>query len=254
MMETLLSADEPPAYGLEHERGGSAFFIVCDHAGALIPRRLNGLGLSARDLERHIAYDIGAAGVARRLADLLDACAVLQTYSRLVIDCNRPIGAPGSIAAISESTRVPGNQAVSAADAQRREREVFRPYHDRIRELLDARAAGARPTLLVCMHSFTPVFLEKERPWHAAVLYNRDGRLARALLRILRRDPALTVGENEPYAVGDASDYAVPEYGEKRGIPHVEIEIRQDLIADETGQREWAERLAAALEESAESL
>jgi predicted N-formylglutamate amidohydrolase len=250
MMESLLSEDEPSAYRLEREQGRSAFFIICDHAGAVIPRQLNSLGLSGVDLERHIALDIGAASVALRLAELLDACVILQTYSRLVIDCNRPIGSPSSIVAVSESTRIPGNEVVSSADAVRREREVFRPYHDRIRELLDARMNRAQATLLISMHSFTPVFLAAQRPWHAAVLYNRDGRLARSLLHVLRRDSTLMIGENEPYAVSDTSDYAIPEYGEKRGIPHVEIEIRQDLIADEAGQRAWAARLAAGLQEA----
>jgi len=250
MLQSLLSADEPPAYRLEREQGRSPFFIICDHAGAVIPRRLDSLGLGSADLGRHIAWDIGAAGVALRLAEILDACVILQTYSRLVIDCNRPIGSPGSILAVSEATPIPGNQALSAADAQRREREVFRPYHDRIGELLDARGNRGQRTLLISIHSFTPVFLAAQRPWHAAVLYNRDARLARALLHVLRRDPDLLIGENEPYAVSDASDYAIPEYGEKRGIAHVEMEIRQDLVADQTGQGEWAGRLAAGLQEA----
>ncbi len=251
MWESLLSADEPSAYALERERGSSPFFIICDHAGAVIPRRLGNLGLGGVDLQRHIAWDIGAAAVARRVAEILDACVILQTYSRLVIDCNRPIGGPGSIVDVSESTRIPGNEGLTAADADRRAREVFLPYHARIRELLDARRARAQVTLLVSMHSFTPVYLDTPRPWHAAVLFNRDRRLAGALLDLLRRNsPSLCFGENEPYAVSDTGDYAIPEYGEKRGIPHVEIEIRQDLIADAPGQAQWAERLAAALPEA----
>jgi predicted N-formylglutamate amidohydrolase len=254
MPPRLLSADEPCPYRVEHPQGRSKFFIVCDHAGALIPRALGSLGLGPEDLARHIAWDIGAAALASRLGDMLDACVVLQTYSRLVIDCNRPIGAPGSIVGLSEATPVPGNQNLSAADAARRELEVFRPYHERIEALLDARLASAQPTCLVSMHSFTPVFLGEQRPWHAAVLYNRDPRLARALLGALRRDADLVVGDNEPYAVSDASDYAIPEYGEKRGLAHVEIEIRQDLIAAAEGQREWAERLGEALETAAVGL
>ena len=254
MMPSLLSADEPPAFRLEREQAPSAWFIVCDHAGALIPRRLGSLGLCAADLERHIAWDIGAAQVAERLAERLNACLIMQTYSRLVIDCNRPIGSAGSIVALSESTRIPGNEGLRAADALLREREVFRPYHDRIRELLDARERRAQPTRLVSIHSFTPVFLGQARPWHAAVLYNRDARLARALLQALRRDEALLIGENQPYAVSDATDYAIPEYGEKRGITHVEMEIRQDLIAEERGQQAWAERLAEGLTEACASI
>ncbi len=249
--QTLLAADEPAAVDVERAAGGSPFFIICDHAGARIPRALGTLGLQAADLGRHIAWDIGAAGVARRLSALVDACAVLQTYSRLVIDCNRPPGAPGSIVAQSEATRVPGNETIDAADRERREREVFHPYHDRIRALLDARRDAGRPTLLVSVHSFTPVYLGRSRPWHAGILYNRDARLARAMLAQLRADPELVVGDNEPYAVSDFGDYAIPEYGEKRRLPHVEIEIRQDLIDGAGGQEAWARRLADTLSAAA---
>jgi predicted N-formylglutamate amidohydrolase len=251
MQESLLAPDEPPAFRVEQELGSSPFFVICDHAGALIPRQLGSLGLSQADLRRHIAWDIGAAGVAQKLGRALDACVVLQTYSRLVIDCNRPIGSPGSIVSSSESTPIPGNASISASDGERREREVFRPYHGRIRDLLAARRTRQQTTLLVSMHSFTPVFLGAERPWHAAVLYNRDARLARALLHVLRQDQALMIGENEPYAVSDSSDYAIPEYGEKLALPHVEFEIRQDLITEEAGQQEWAKRVADGLAQAA---
>ena len=250
----LLAEDEPPAVEVLNESGSSAFFIVCDHAGARLPRALGTLGLEPGDLERHIAWDIGAAGLTRRLSVAFDACAVLQTYSRLVIDCNRPPGVPTSIVTLSERTTIPGNATIDAAGRQRREREIFAPYHARIVELLDRRAAAGRSTLLVSMHSFTPVFLGMARPWHIGVLYQRDARLAAALLHELRADPGICVGENEPYAVSDESDYAIPEYGEKRRLPHVEIEVRQDLIADAAGQDAWAARLAAALAAAARGL
>lgn len=243
----LLAADEPAAAEVERAEGRSPFFIVCDHAGARIPRALGALGLTPADLGRHIAWDIGAAGVARRLSRMLDACAVLQNYSRLVIDCNRPPGAHGSIVTISETTPIPGNEALAERERERRVRAVFRPYHDRIRGLLDARKAAGRMTLLVSVHSFTPIYLGRSRPWHAGILYNRDARLAHATLAELRSHPGLVVGDNEPYAVSDFGDYAIPEYGEKRGLPHVEVEIRQDLVADRCGQERWARRLADAL-------
>jgi len=247
MQHELLAPDEPAAVEAIRLEGESPFFLICDHAGARIPRALDALGLSPADLCRHIAWDIGAAGLARRLAAILDACAVLQNYSRLVIDCNRPPGSSGSIVAVSERTPIPGNESIGAWDRARREREVFRPYHDRISALLAARTAAQRTSMLVSVHSFTPVFLGQSRRWHAGILYNRDGRLARAALTALRGDAELVVGENEPYALGDGSDYAVPEYGEKQGLLHVEIEVRQDLIADELGQQSWAARLADAL-------
>lgn len=212
-----------------------------------MPRKLNSLGVSPEDMRRHIAYDIGAAEVAKRLAALLDGFLIRQTYSRLVIDCNRPPGTDESIVRVSETTAIPGNEAVSSADAQAREREVFWPYHDRIRTELDRRAALHRRTILVAVHSFTPRFHAEQRPWHAGLLYNRDRRLASFLLQSLRNDRNLLIGDNQPYCVDDETDYALPEYGEKRGLLHVGIELRQDLIATQPGQTEWAERLSPLL-------
>ena len=244
---TLLERNEPAAFRVERPHGRSPYFLACDHAGARVPRRLGSLGVSAADLGRHIAWDIGAADVAIRLAAALDAFAILQTYSRLVIDCNRRPGIPASIVRISESTRIPGNEIVTVEEAAAREREIFRPYHDRIRTELDTRQAQGRPTILISVHSFTPRFHGNQRPWHAGVLYNRDARLAGELLRRLRAESGLVIGDNEPYAVGDTTDYTIPEHGERRGLPHVGIELRQDLISAEGGQIEWTERLARAL-------
>ncbi len=244
---TLLEPDEPPAFRVERPDGRSPFFLTCDHAGARVPRKLGSLGVSAADLERHIAWDIGAGAVTTRLSALLDAFAILQTYSRLVIDCNRRPGIPESIVRISESTRIPGNEAVTVTQAAAREQEIFRPYHDRICTELELRRARRQPTILISVHSFTPRFHGKQRPWHAGVLYNRDARLATELLRRLREEPGLVTGDNEPYSVGDSTDYTLPEHGERRALPHVGIELRQDLVTGAAGQIEWAERLAGAL-------
>ena len=245
--DSLLSPDEPPPFQIVREQGRSAYFLICDHGGNLLPRALGNLGLSALDLQRHIAWDIGAAALARQLADALDAFLIVQTYSRLVIDCNRPPNSPTSIAPLSESTPIPGNQHVGAADADARRREIFQPYHDRIGAELDARKALGRPTILVAVHSFTPEFMGESRPWHVGVLYNRDARLARILLQLFRGESGLVVGDNQPYSVKDESDYAIPIHGERRSIFHVELEIRQDLLADESGQTAWAQRLVGAL-------
>ncbi|MDB6159732.1 MAG: N-formylglutamate amidohydrolase [Gammaproteobacteria bacterium] len=244
---TLLEPNEPPAFRVLRPHGGSPYFLTCDHAGARVPHKLGSLGVSVADRERHIAWDIGAADVAIRLSAELDAFAILQTYSRLVIDCNRRPGIPASIVRISESTRIPGNEVVTVEEAAAREREIFRPYHDRIRTELDTRQAQGRPTMLISVHSFTPRFHGNQRPWHAGVLYNRDPRLAGELLLRLRAEPGLVIGDNEPYSVGDITDYTIPEHGERRGLPHVGIELRQDLISTEAGQSEWTERLARAL-------
>lgn len=244
---TLLEADEPPAFRIERPQGQSPFFLTCDHASARIPRRLGSLGVAAEDLQRHIAWDIGAAGVVVKLANILDAFAILAGYSRLVIDCNRRPGIPESIVRMSESTRIPGNEAVTVEDAAARERELFHPYHNRIRTELDTRHAQQRHTILISVHSFTPRYHGAPRPWHAGVLYNRDARLATELLRRLRAETGLVIGDNEPYAASDSSDYTIPVHGEERGILHVGIELRQDLLATAAGQSEWAERLARAL-------
>jgi predicted N-formylglutamate amidohydrolase len=243
----LLEPDEPDPVTLENESGDSVFFLTCEHAGRAFPRRLGRLGLPEAETMRHIAWDIGIGAVGREVSRLLDAAVILQTYSRLVIDCNRDPNVPSSIPEISETTEIPGNRGLDEAERAARVDAIFRPYHNAIGAALDRRAAADRATALVALHSFTPVFKGVWRPWHVAVLFNRDPRLAHALAELLRAEGDLMVGENEPYRVSDLTDYTVPVHGERRGLPHVEIEIRQDLITDPAGQREWAERLARLL-------
>ncbi len=240
----LLSPADPPPFAVLREHGKSPFLLIADHAGQAVPARLDRLGLPQAELDRHIGWDIGIAGTTAHLAEMLDACAITQTYSRLVIDCNRPLDAPGSIPAVSDGTTIPGNAALDAAARRQRAAEIFAPYHARIVEELDRRAHEGRPTILVAMHSFTPSMNGSDRRWHAGVLYQRDPRFAHALLALLREEDDLVVGDNEPYRVSDATDYAIPVHAERRGLPHVELEIRQDLIADDAGQRGWARRLA----------
>ena len=254
MEPTLLAPDEPAAFEAIEDVRTSPFLITCDHAGKRLPRALGDLGLPASELERHIAWDLGASTVARCLARELGAFAILQTYSRLVIDCNRPIGVPSSIPQLSELTTIPGNLGLSAEAAAERARAIFHPYHARILSEFKRRELAQQPSVLVAMHSFTPTFKGEARPWHVGVLYNRDARLGRGLLDLLRADPALVVGDNEPYAVCDSSDYGVVVYGERRGIPHVELEIRQDLLADEAGCISWAKRFAQLLPEACAKL
>ena len=208
--------------------------------------QLGDLGLGAADLERHIAWDIGAAGLAERLSDILGAALVMQRYSRLVIDCNRPPTAPTSIATVSEGTEVPGNRGLAPHHAHARLREIFDPYHDRIDAELELRRRATRRTVLVSVHSFTPVFHGESRPWHLGLLYNRDPGYAHNLSDELEGS-GLNVGHNVPYAVSDVTDYTIPVHGERRAIPHVMIEVRQDLIEKEQGQDEWADRLSGLL-------
>ena len=245
--QILLAADEPAPVTVYNPNGASPLLLVADHAGRTVPRALGRLGVADADYVRHIAWDIGIAGVGRFLADALDATLVQQNYSRLVIDCNRPPNASTSIPEISELTPIPGNVALSDADKAARVREIFQPYHDRIAAELDRRRDAGLPAALIALHSFTPVFKGEARPWHVALLYHRDPSLSRRLMTLLEQEAGLVVGDNEPYQVSDTTDYTIPTHGERRGLPHALIEIRQDLIADEAGQRAWADRLARLL-------
>jgi len=245
----LLGANDPPPVLEKNVGGRSPFLLTSDHYGRLLPKKLGDLGLSESELERHIAWDIGIAGVVERLSDHLDAHLIAQCYSRLVIDCNRPIGAASSIPVFSEATTIPGNEGLSRQDADRRQHEIFDPYHVRIDQAINSRAREKRPTVLVSLHSFTPVYAGVERPWHIAALYQRDTILPPLLLQAFRAEGDLVVGDNEPYAVNDATDYTIPVHGEARGLVNTGIEIRQDLIADQSGQRQFAERLARIFRE-----
>jgi len=254
MPDSLLAADEPAPVTVHNQNGRSPFLIVADHAGNSMPRVLGRLGVPEPECERHIAWDIGIAAVGRLVADTLDGTLVQQNYSRLVIDCNRTPGSETSIPEISELTPIPGNIGLSEGQKAARVREIFRPYHDRIEIELDRRRKAGRPAALIAMHSFTPVFKGVARPWQIGVLYNRDPRFAHFFMALLKREAGLVVGDNEPYSVTDASDYTIPVHGERRGLHHVAIEIRQDLIAEDTGQRAWGVLLARLLPQAYQSL
>jgi predicted N-formylglutamate amidohydrolase len=239
---SILTPADPAPVRVLREAGRSALFLTADHAGRAIPQVLGDLGVSEAERRRHIAWDIGIAGVTEFLSDHLDATAVFQTYSRLVIDCNRDPSWPSAMPEISEYTEIPGNIGLTPDAKAARAAAIFTPYHDRIRGLLDARAQ--RRTVLVAMHSFTPLFKGESREMQIGVLYDKDPKLALILLDLLRREGDLVVGDNAPYALAEDGDYGVPVHGHRRGLPHVEIEIRQDLIAEPEGQRVWARRLA----------
>ena len=240
----LLSGEDVPPVFEKNAAGRSPFLLTSDHYGRSLPKKLGDLGVSESELKRHIAWDIGIAGVAEALSDHLDAHLIAQRYSRLVIDCNRPIGAPSSIPVFSEATTIPGNEKLSREDQDKRQHEIFDPYHVRIDQAINGRARAKRPTVLVSLHSFTPVYAGVARPWHIAALYQRDTILPPLLLQAFRAEGDLVVGDNEPYAVNDATDYTIPVHGEVRGLVNSGIEIRQDLIAEVSGQRRFAELLA----------
>ncbi|CDH43624.1 N-formylglutamate amidohydrolase [Candidatus Contendibacter odensensis] len=246
---TLLGHADPPPFTLFNPNGRTPVVLVCDHASNTIPAQLQQLGLGPVELAQHIAWDIGAAAVARRLAVRLDAPAVLAGYSRLVIDGNRPPGDPTSIAEISDGIVIPGNRDLDDAHADARLNEVFWPYHHAITQTLAHhwRHDQGHAPALIAIHSFTPVMNGFQRPWHLGVLWNRDPRLAAPLLAHLRADLKLCVGDNEPYS-GREVGFTMDTHGAAAGLPHVELEIRQDLIADEAGGERWAGVVGDALE------
>lgn len=236
----------PPPVRLLNAQGSSPYVLLCEHASRFIPAAYQGLGLGAADLSRHIAWDIGAAQVAEALSQSLDAPLVMAGYSRLLIDLNRPVGSATSIPELSETTLIPGNRNLMAEERARRVTRYFEPYQAAVRHLLDDRQAEGRPTTVIGVHSFTPVFKGVARPWHAGILYRRSRAFGHALAEALG-GPSGAIAENEPYQIEEDSDYTVPVHGEARGLDAVLVEIRQDLIGDAAGAAQWAARLAKAL-------
>ena len=248
----LLGAGDPPAFEVVNPEGAAPAVFLCDHASNRVPRALRGLGLPPGELRRHIAWDVGAAALARRLAVHFDAPAVLSGYSRLVIDCNRALEDEQSIPEVSDGTVVPGNRGLTKREAAARAEACFRPYHEACAAALDRAEARGRVPPVVIMHSFTPALAGGSlRPWHVGVLWKEDGRIARPLLRVLRARGDLCVGDNQPYNAAAAAPrgYTMPVHAAGRGRAGVQIEVRQDLIADEPGIGRWAGILVEALAE-----
>ncbi|MGI9437435.1 MAG: N-formylglutamate amidohydrolase [Geminicoccaceae bacterium] len=251
---SLLSAEEPSPVNVYNIDGQCPIFLVCEHAGKRIPERLGDLGLDEHQRRRHIAWDIGAEGLSLMLSERLDAPLITQTYSRLVCDCNRAIHVESFIPLVSEATAIPGNERLRDKERQARIDEIYWPLHQRIEQEMDRRIADGRPVMFISVHSFTPVFLGAARPMHLGLLYDRDPSLAALVGSVLRADGDPLIVDNEPYALDDRRDFTVPYHGERRGIPSLEFEVRQDLIAERAGQEAWAERLAEALGRSAAHL
>ncbi|MFO1115576.1 MAG: N-formylglutamate amidohydrolase [Beijerinckiaceae bacterium] len=221
--------------------------LICDHASNALPPEYGSLGLGAEAFTRHIAFDIGAAGVTRRLAARLNAPAVLSTFSRLLIDPNRGADDPTLVMRLSDGALIPGNARIDAAEIDRRRETYWRPYRDAVARTLDAMLATGVVPAVVSVHSFTPVWKGFARPWHVSLLWDVDARLARPLIDTLGAERDLIVGDNEPYD-GALEGDTMYDLGTRRGLPHVLVELRQDLIADDAGQSLWAGKLADALE------
>ena len=217
----------------------SPFLLVCDHAGRAVPTALGDLGLPPQAFERHIAWDLGALPLAQRMAERLNACLIAQPYSRLVIDCNRDPVRPDAFVTLADGTHVPANLELDARGRQARTQAIHAPYHRAIAEELDARAARGLPTALILVHSFTPVMRGFQRPWEIGVLHQGNA-LSLKALAWLRTESGLAVGDNQPYAMDDV-DYTAPVHAQRRGLEYLELETRQDLLADAAGQARFAE-------------
>jgi predicted N-formylglutamate amidohydrolase len=243
----MLGPDERPPAALINASGAASVLLLCDHASRTVPRALGDLGLDATAFDRHIAWDIGALDVARRLADAFDAPLVAAGYSRLVVDMNRDPDHPSAIPAESEDTVIPANVGLAPNERARRVAALHTPYHALVAATIDALVARGTAPVIVSVHSFTPVYRAVVRPWHVGVLWNRDARLALPLIAALRERKDLLVGDNEPYSGQGGLGYTMQRHADARGLPQVSLEIRQDLIDTHHGAREWAEILRPAL-------
>ncbi len=249
-METdsnFLAADEPPAFELLSGEPAYPALLVCDHATNRIPRRLGDLGVSPVDLQTHFALDIGAADVTRALSVRMGVPAVLCGYSRLVVDCNRRLDDPTAFPPYFEEIFVPGNQGLTHDDRQSRADALYWTYHRAIRDQLTALEAHAAAPAVIAIHSFTPLLNGQSRHWDIGILWDTDPRIPVPLLEALRRDPGIVVGDNEPYSGKHPHDFTIDYHAEEAGLPHVGIEIRQDLIDTGEGAARWAGILAEAL-------
>ena len=252
---SLLQPHDVPPVGHLHQQANTPLLLVCEHSGNVLPAQLGTLGLSQSERQSHIGWDIGALAVARELASTLPGELIYQRYSRLVVDCNRPLGVPDFIPEASSGVSVPGNVCLSDTQRAQRIREIWQPFSDSIEQTLDDREQRSVPTVLVCIHSFTPTLNGVDRPWHMGLLFNRDDALATVLAHHLRVEaPDAVIGMNEPYVVADDEDSTIPRFGEARGIPHVLIEIRNDLIRNTAGQARWGHVLTCSLQRCLEEL
>lgn len=248
IMDRLLGADELHPAEFHNGTGASPYVLICEHASNRLPKGLGDLGLRPLDLERHIAWDIGAAGTARILSKLLDAPLILQRYSRLAYDCNRPPESEGAMPEASEVFDIPGNKKLTPVQRLARITGLYRPFMDAIAAFLDERAARGQHTILASIHSFTPVYKGKERHLELGLLFDRDAWLANFILKAFPGDKARL---NEPYGPKDGVMHLLNLQAAPRGLKHVMIEIRNDLIQNHAGQNNWANRLTVPMAQAA---
>ncbi len=246
-----LRAETGPSFDIINAEGRSPIVLICEHASNFIPDSFASLGLKESDLQRHIAFDIGAEGTSRLLSRLLDAPLILQRFSRLLYDCNRGPENPGAMPEVSETTQIPGNKTLSAEDKLWRINHIYRPFHHAIEQHLDHRAAHDHRAIPVSIHSFTKVYKGKERAVELGLLFDRDPWLANHLVKSF---PGINTQLNEPYGPKDGVMHLMNLHAAPRGLNHLMIEIRNDLIETERGQQQWAQRLSIPLQQAAAKL
>ncbi|HEV7319227.1 MAG TPA: N-formylglutamate amidohydrolase [Ensifer sp.] len=246
----LLAIDELPPYAVFNPDGASPILLLCEHASNRMPRALGDMGLPDHERQRHIAWDIGAMALAQHLSLSLDAPLFFTNYSRLVIDCNRPLAAPSMIPEISETTEIPANRNLGDAERQQRIDTLFSPFANAVSRRLDRLEGEGKRPFVVGIHSFTPVYFGRPRPWQAGILYRDAVGFADSLIRELASETHLTIGDNEPYNIHPDEDYTVPVHADARGFPGVLVEVRHDLIDTDAGVTAWGERLTRCLKAS----
>jgi predicted N-formylglutamate amidohydrolase len=236
-------------YRLVNEAGQAHMVIICDHASNRVPAGYGDLGLPAAAFERHIAWDIGAAGISEILAQRFNAPAILSTVTRLLIDCNRQFEDPGLTPAVSDGTEIPANRDLSDEERAKRWRLYHQPYHAAIAQAIDRQLASGRQPIVLSIHSMTPTMRGTARPWQITVCWDNDQRLSTPMLAALRACAGIVVGDNEPYNLDPNEDYSVPVHAVRRGLKHLLIEFRQDEVADAVGQQRWATLFGDCLEQ-----
>ncbi|MEM7444057.1 MAG: N-formylglutamate amidohydrolase [Pseudomonadota bacterium] len=245
-------AGRAPPLEVVNQQGQSAIVLLCEHAGRIIPTELGTLGLSESDRSSHIAWDIGARGLSLLLAERLDAVLAMQRYSRLVYDCNRDWGAPDESPEKVDFTFIPGNRGLSEAERRRRRNDIYAPFHDGVRRLIDERRQEGRPAVIVTIHSFTPVYEGRRRALDIGIVHDSDARLADIMLAAESRPSGLDIRRNEPYGPDRGVTHTLKVQAVALGLLNVMIEVRNELIADVDGQAKFAEHLANWMAQSAD--
>jgi predicted N-formylglutamate amidohydrolase len=248
--QTLLTEAEGDCVAVERPDGTSPAFIICEHASSTLPQRFGDLGLPSEALSSHIAWDPGALAVARGMSVALDATLVHQRFSRLVYDCNRPPDSPGAMPEVSEIYTIPGNQRLGAAERQARTEALYIPFHDRIRALIRERAARGQQTVIVTIHSFTPVYMGVPREVELGILHDADRRFADRMLDAAKGAPLYRTERNMPYGPEDGVTHTLVLHGIANGLQNVMIEVRNDLISEDIGQGVMADYLTGLIQKS----